>query len=440
MRRPNIVYIHSHDTGRYVQPYGHAVATPNIQKLAEQGVLFRQAYSAAPTCSPSRAALLTGQWPHNCGMMGLAHRGFGLNDPKHHIAHTLRQAGYETVMVGQQHVGRHVNWKEQVEELGYERNLDPASSKLEAVREAAVKFILQPHEKPFFLSVGFFETHRSYPYPADPHDDARYTLPPAPLPDTPDVRRDMAEFKTSARNLDGAMGQVFAAINAAGITGETLVLCTTDHGLAFPLMKCSLSDQGTGVMMIMRGPGGFDGGKVVDALVSQVDIYPTLCELLQIEKPAWLDGVSLLPLVARNANAIRDELFAEVNYHAAYEPMRSVRTARWKYIRRFDAVMGPVLPNCDDSPSKNVLLNLGWKQRMQASESLFDLVFDPNEANNLADRAEFAAVLREMRGRLEAWMHKTSDPLLWGEIPLPPGAVVNRRDQLSPNEDAARVL
>src|SRR5579859_5732051 len=81
----NIVYIHSHDSGRYLQPYGHAVPTPNIQRLASEGMLFRRAFSAAPTCSPSRSALLTGQCPHQNGMLGLAHRGFALNDYRKHI-------------------------------------------------------------------------------------------------------------------------------------------------------------------------------------------------------------------------------------------------------------------------------------------------------------------------------------------------------------------
>ena len=92
-RRPNILYIHSHDTGRYVQPYGHAIPTPHIQRLAEEGVLFRKAFCAAPTCSPSRASLLTGQCPHSNGMLGLAHRGFSMTDYKRHVAHTLRAAG-----------------------------------------------------------------------------------------------------------------------------------------------------------------------------------------------------------------------------------------------------------------------------------------------------------------------------------------------------------
>ena len=92
-KRPNILYIHSHDSGRYLQPYGHAVPAPNLQRLSDEGVLFRQAFNAAPTCSPSRASLLTGMCPHSNGMFGLAHRGFVLNNYKQHILHTLRPAG-----------------------------------------------------------------------------------------------------------------------------------------------------------------------------------------------------------------------------------------------------------------------------------------------------------------------------------------------------------
>jgi len=438
--RPNIVYVHSHDTGRYVQPYGHAVATPNIQKLAEEGVLFRQAFSASPTCSPSRTSLLTGQCPHRSGMLGLAHRGFRLNDPKRHIAHTLQGAGYETAMVGQQHMGRYVNGWEQVDELGYVRILDREATQIDAVRNAAVAFVKEPHERPFFLSVGFFETHRPFDETPDPRDNPRYTLPPSSLPDTPAVRRDMAAFKASARRLDAAMGEVFDAIEAAGLADNTVVVCTTDHGIAFPGMKCTLTDRGTGVMLIIRGPGGFEGGKVVDELVSQIDLFPTLCDLLAIEHPAWLDGCSFLPLINGATSAARSEIFAEVNYHAAYEPMRSARTKRWKYIRRYDDRPGPVLANCDDSPSRDVLLESGWKTRAEPQELLFDLVFDPNEANNLADRAQWSNELADMRRRLDAWMDKTDDPLRRGPILLPEGATVNSREQTSASEPKGRAI
>src|SRR3954465_15718041 len=113
--RPNILYLHSHDTGRYIQPYGHQVPTPNIQRLADQGMLFREAFCAAPTCSGSRACLLTGQWGHNNGMTGLAHRGWQLNDYNQHIVHTLRGAGYWSGLIGEQHLSV------DPEILGYDR-------------------------------------------------------------------------------------------------------------------------------------------------------------------------------------------------------------------------------------------------------------------------------------------------------------------------------
>src|ERR1051326_207877 len=134
-RRPNFLYIHSHDTGRYIQPYGHAVPTPNLQKLAGQGVLFRQAFNAAPTCSPSRASLLTGMCPHSNGMLGLAHRGFSLNDYKQHIVHTLRAAGYYSALIGLQHIAA------DPAVIGYDRVVPCRSTRTEDVVPRAVEFL-----------------------------------------------------------------------------------------------------------------------------------------------------------------------------------------------------------------------------------------------------------------------------------------------------------
>lgn len=337
-------------------------------------------------------------------------------------------------------MGRYVNGQERVEELGYSRILDPQAEEINAVKSAGEMFIGKKHAKPFFLSVGFFQTHRPFPEPPDASDDPRYTMLPARLPDLPEIRRDLAGYKTSARHLDAAMGSVFDAIDSACLAENTLIICTTDHGIAFPQHKCTLTDYGTGVMMIVRGPGGFTGGKVVDTMVSQVDVFPTLCELLDIEPPAWLDGVSFLPLINGKTGKIREALFAEVNYHAAYEPMRSVRTSRWKYIRRFDPRSGPVLPNCDESNSRNAMLNLGWKNQKPANESLFDLMLDPSECSNLADQAQFAAVLEDMRSLLDEWMKKTDDPLRISPIALPEEAVVNGRDQMSAAEPPSREI
>jgi arylsulfatase A-like enzyme len=426
-RPPNILYLHSHDTGRYIQPYGHAVPTPNLQKLANEGVLFRHAFDAGPTCSPSRASLLTGMCPHSNGMLGLAHRGFSLNDVKQHIIHTLKPVGYTTALFGVQHVARNAQM------IGYDHVEQFKRNSAVDVAPAAARWLRNAPKQPFFLAVGFFETHREFEKPG-PAEDARYTLPPAPIVDTARAREDMAGFKASARVMDTGVGQVLDALAAAGLADNTLVISTTDHGIAFPYMKCNLTDHGIGVSLIMRGPGGFGGGKVCDALVSHLDLFPTICDLAGAKHPAWLQGKSMLPLMSGAKQEIRDEIHAEVNYHASYEPKRCVRTARWKYIRNFGDRRTPVLPNCDDGLSKSVWLDYGWKQQRIEPEQLYDLVFDPNETRNLCADASAREALADMRGRLERWMRATNDPLLKGPVPAPPGAVVNDVDGVSPKE------
>ncbi|SDT31836.1 sulfatase family protein [Microlunatus soli] len=419
--RPNIVYLHSHDTGRYVAPYGHAMPTPNIQRLAEQGTLFRRAFSAAPTCSPSRAALFTGSHPHQNGMLGLTHRGFELNDGTQHLVGLLGGAGYRTVLAGLQHIST------DVDRIGYDEVSTVQSHRVEHVAPAAVDFVDRGLSEPFFLDVGFFETHR--PFPAPDGENPDFLAPPVPLPDTSEVRTDMAGYRRSVRTLDEGIGAVLDALEANGLSERTLVICTTDHGIAFPQMKCNLTDAGIGVMLIMRGPGGFTGGGVVDAMVSQIDLLPTVCDLAGIEPPVGLAGHPLGPLVRGETDGVHDEIFAEVSYHAAYEPQRCVRTDRWKYIRRFDHRASRVYPNCDAGPSKALLEKEGWDQQPRPDEMLYDLVFDPNETNNVIDEPYAAAQATDLRARLDRWMQDTADPLLHGPVPAPAGAKIDSADK-----------
>jgi N-sulfoglucosamine sulfohydrolase len=424
---PNILYLNSHDTGRYVQPYGHAIPTPNIQWLADQGVMFRNAFCVAPSCSGSRAALLTGSYCHNNGMMGLAHRGFALYDHRQHIVATLRDAGYHTELIGEQHVSA------DPASLGYDVVHEIENTTVSSVAPAAIGALTGGIPQPFFMSVGFFETHRSFFAPSSVRDRV-YSLPPPFLPDTPEIRADVAAYKASARSLDHGIGSVLNALHETGLDRDTLVICTTDHGLAFPTAKASLLDRGTGVMLMMRGPG-MPSGAARDELVSHLDIFPTICELAEIEPPAWLQGRSLMPLVADvEPPGTRPEIFAELTYHAAYEPQRSIRTERFKYVRRFDEYPYPVLANCDDSPSKDAYLARGWARRPVARERLHDLFFNPGEGANLIDDPAYADVATDLRRRLEAWMAQTNDPLLEGPVAPPPGAQINAQDQLSADD------
>jgi arylsulfatase A-like enzyme len=423
---PNILYIHSHDTGRYVQPYGFPVPTPNIQLLADQGMLFRNAFCAAPTCSGSRASLLTGQYCHNNGLLGLAHRGWKLNDYGQHLVHPLHPAGYHSVLIGEQHIS------EDPEVIGYEEVIEVDSHHASDIAPTAIER-LAATPQPFFMSVGFFETHRTFKAPTSVRDTL-YSLPPPNLPDTPETRADMAAFKASARSLDQGIGAVLNGLHQTGLLDDTLIICTTDHGLAFPNAKATLYDRGIGVMLIVRGPRGFSGGRVVDGLVSHLDIYPTICELAGIERPPWLQGTSLMPLVEGTATTVNEEIFAEMTFHAAYQPLRAVRTERWKYIRRFDDYDRPVLANCDDSASKALLVQHGWGEQRVPEEQLFDLILDPNEANSVAEDPDHRGPLEEMRERLSSWMERTEDPLLNGPVEEPPGAWSNDPSQASPND------
>ena len=199
-------------------------------------------------------------------------------------------------------------------------------------------------------------------------------------------------------------------------------------------MKCTVTDHGMGVMLIMRGPQGFSGGKVIDGIVSQIDLYPTLCELAGIEAPLWLEGRSIVPLVNGEAKEINEVIFGEVNYHAAYQPQRAVRSSRWKYIRHYNERLSTVLPNIDDGPSKQLWLANGLRERTVEREQLFDLMYDPNEANNLAGNLAYAAQLEDMRGRLNRWMMATDDPLLFGSVPRPVETVVNPFDDANPGD------
>jgi arylsulfatase A-like enzyme len=200
-------------------------------------------------------------------------------------------------------------------------------------------------------------------------------------------------------------------------------------------MKCSLRDAGTGVSLIMRGPGGFSGGKVCDALISQLDLYPTLCDYAGIEPPSWLEGRSMMPVIRGELPEINEEIHAEVNYHIAYEPKRMVRTNRYKYIRHFLNRTRPVIANCDASPSKDFWLAHDWQNQTIDHEELYDVALDPNEGQNLIADPAHGKVAGDMRGRLDRWMESTNDPILKGPINAQSGAKIWAPDATFPGPD-----
>lgn len=448
----NVVLIHTDDTGRYIGPYGHDVATPALDELADEGVCYRSAYTAGPTCSPSRSAVMTGRPPHVNGMLGLAHRGFSLDDPERHLATHLSGHGYETVLAGQQHeahVEDGTDYDAAREVLGYDRTLERDQDSIRdlpidhdltrtdlATADAAASYI-DDHDQgddPFFLSVGLDNTHKPLPLEqnlVDPDGVA----PPGPLPDVPAVREETAALQVAVSYVDECVARVVGALRNAGLLDETLVVFTTDHGVPLPFMKCTLFDDGIGIALLARFPDGHGAGQTNDELVSNLDLYPTICETLDVPVPAGTAGRSLRGVTDGSADWDRDAVYAEVNYHAAYEPKRCVRTDRYKYIRRFDDEYTCWIPaNIDAGPSKSFVVGAGLLDRERPQEALYDCHLDPAERENLIDDPDYADVRADLTERLDDWMERTDDPLLTGPISKPDGALADSRNAMNPDE------
>lgn len=353
-----------------------------------------------------------GTYPHENGMYGLAHRGHALNDPGQTFVHLLRANGYETAMAGAMHVCEETR----INELGFDRllgasHLDPHHLGAES---SAVEFIKGEPTKPFFLSVGFHETHRVFP-DSTGIIDPDYVRGPSPLPDSPETRKDMADYIHMAGILDRKIGAVIDALKAQNIYDNTLIICTTDHGIPFPKMKCNLTDHGVGVMQVIKLPQdqvALSSPKCVEAAVSHLDIYPTLCDLLDLPRPERLRGRSMMSLMRGETDQLHETLFFEVNQHAETEPMRAVRSQRWKYIRRYNENLIPVSKNIDPGASKNHLQEFGLLEQRHDREAIFDLTLDPGEANNLLHAQPDHPQLEILREELLKWQQATSDPLL----------------------------
>lgn len=434
----NIIYIHCHDAGRYLSPYGYAVPAPNLDAFAAGAVTFRQAFCNAPTCSPSRAALLTGVTAHQAGMLGLAHRGFSLANEEEHLCRFLARHGYQTALCGVQHEWDYSltpPYEAVIPQIGEENRKNPEND-LQIARAAAAWLRERKDPRPLFLAAGFYYPHRVFPEP-DPRFPADRAPAPAPLPDNAVIRGDMAAYQTAAWWMDKAFGEVWKALQETGLDQNSLILFTTDHGIAFPKMKASLTDHGMGVAFIVKAPGQAAAGAARDEMVSHLDFFPTVCDYAGLPVPERCLGRSLRPLLeGRPGAAGAEEVFAEVNYHAGYEPKRAVRTARYKYIRNFELEHHPLLANIDPGPSKDWMIQEKLLGGPVPGEELYDLWADPNETRNLAGDPAHRAALEDMRGRLERWMKKTSDPLLEGHVPAPPGARVAPRGAVSPRETA----
>jgi N-sulfoglucosamine sulfohydrolase len=430
---PSIVFFTCHDLGQHLGCYGQSTVTsPALDQLAATGVRFARSFCTAPQCSPSRASLHTGRYPHSTGVMGLAHHPYGwrLAPAERHVAQLLADQGYRTVLVGMQHLID----RGSAHELGYQQVLPVAPAYDEARATLPLLRELSQAEQPFYLEVGFEEPHRPYDFGDAQPDTSRGVAVPSYLPDVPEARADFAAFQGAIRQMDQGVGTILRALDDLGLTDRTCVIFATDHGAAMPRAKCTLYDPGIEVALLWRWPErGVSGGRVLHDLISNVDVTPSLLEALDLPRPESLpplqgrsfwSAISDHSTMGPGASRPRDEIFAEKTYHTYYEPMRAIRTAHHKLIVNFEISTAVDVPS-DIRLSPIYPLLIEQLGEVRAPIELYDLDADPWEQHNLAvadpgePRPELDAIRADLQQRLLGWMASTDDPLLHGPIASP---------------------
>ena len=408
MRRDNVLIVHWHDLGRYLGAYGHAdVSSPRLDQLAAEGILFTRAHATAPLCSPSRGSLFTGRYPQSNGLLGLAHHGWEYRNGVRTLPHLLAESGWCTALFGMQHETSNPS------RLGFEE-FDVSNSYCEYVVEQSTRWLANPPRQPFLLTAGFFETHR--PYPRERYDpaDADTVAVPDYLPDTGEIRQDLAEFYGSISVADAAVGQLLDTLAATGLARSTWVVFMTDHGPALPRAKSTLYDAGTGIAMIVRPP--LDKGvapRVYDDLFSGVDLVPSLLNLLGVDIPAEVDGMSHASNLLKPAEnkPVRSEVYTTKTYHDSFDPIRAIRTKEYSYIENYASRPLLDLPwdIADSAPGRTMAPKVAERR---PERELYDLEQDPGESRNLlgpdvTDKAE--AIAGDLALLLHEWRQKTND-------------------------------
>lgn len=439
----NVLYLHTHDTGRIISPYGYKVPVPNYESFCRENLLFQNAFCVAPTCSPSRAGLLTGLYPHQNGMLGLAQRGFELDKEKH-LANFLKKRGFHTVLSGVQHeYAYYLDHGLAKEPLGYEEDISRDHTKYDEAdlifwdkeNGDAVCEWLESYDRelPFFLSYGMHSTHRRFPKKIHDSINVDFSQPPMNIVNNEITREDFARYKTSALAADENIGRIIKKMKEKNLYDNTIIIITTDHGSPYPLNKCTLNDSGIGVLLAMRYPHTKYKHNSYEGLISHIDVFPTLCDLLGLEKPDYLAGKSFAGIFRGEDYEGDETIFAEINFHTSYEPVRCVRTKRYKYIRFFDEAYNKLnYSNIDDSPLKDFLSKHQLREVTKDMEALYDLYYDPVEQKNLIQVKRYQEIAQRMRDELKSLMEETQDPLLKGPIKINSEWKVNKRDCFSP--------
>lgn len=429
---PNILLIVSEDHGPELGCYGEPhVRTPNLDALARAGVRFEAAYVTQAGCSPSRASILTGLYPHQNGQIGLATWGFRMySDDLPTIPGILREAGYRTGIIGKLHVNPASAFDFDLREISQpnfrRRNLA-------GYARTADRFF-GGGDEPFFLMVNYPDAHRPFLTQVDGMPTNSLTGQEVkPLAymglDDPRLRRETADHYNSIMRLDTLIGDLLGVLEKSGKADNTLVIYLSDHGADLLRGKVSAYEGGLRVPLIVSWPGGIKADQVRSELVSAIDLFPTLLEATGAAFEGKLPGRSLLPLLRGEEVLWRDYLFAQnhLNGLMNYYPQRVVRDSRYKLIHNLNAGTPAGRPNLafeyvrNRSFYKNLLNRVLQGDDLMARVyrlmsdppvfELYDLKTDPYEFNNLSNDEGHQPVLERLQRQLANWQEETDDPL-----------------------------
>ena len=426
--RPNILYCLADDWAwPHAGVYGDkTVRVPNFDRIARDGFLFTQAHSAAPSCTPSRAAMLTGRAVHSLAE-GANLYGF-LPTKFETYPDTLEKAGY---VVGFSRKG----WGPGDFQAGG-RKRNPAGP---VFKDFASFLKTVPAGKPFCFWFGSHEPHRPYENGAGAKIGLKPDLVKVPSfwPDNAEVRNDILDYYSEVEQFDAQVGELLALLKERGDLDNTLVVISGDNGWPFPRGKANLYNLGTHQPLAVQWPKKFHGGKKIDAFVNLYDLAPTFLDAAGLKPSPEMAGQSLLPLLAGQSQKNRDAVFVERERHANVRagdlsyPSRAIRTKEFLYIRNLRPdrwpsgdpemwkAVGP-FGDCDAGPTKAFILDhrdapetkkffdLCFAKR--PTEELYDLKNDPDELSNVADNLKFAKAKKTLRTRLNNWMKETGDP------------------------------
>ena len=432
--RPNIVLLIADDMAwDDCGAYGHkTVRTPNIDKLASEGMRFDRAFLTASSCSPSRSSIITGRYPHSTGAQQLH---WPLPPDQVTFVELLKKAGYWTAAAGKWHLGEAVKDRFDLVieanpagfRLGHAAG-QPAPPTDASGKSGAGRWVstLQAHPKgkPFFLWLAAFDPHRDYeegiiPNPHRPED---VVVPPY-LPDVSETRKDLALYYDEITRLDRYVGEVLAELDRQGERDNTLVLFISDNGRPFPRAKTTLYDSGIKAPWIVRWPKHIKPGSASNSLVSSVDIAPTFLEVASLKAGPSFQGKSIVPILENPKAVIRETVFAEHHWHDFDDHGRSARSDRYKYIRNF-------YPDVPGTPPADAVRSLTFQAmrhlrdagklsppqlacflKPRPEEELYDTESDPHELRNLASNPRHGAVLNQLRKALAEWQRTTGDRL-----------------------------